>query len=61
MQESINQAGIMLVRIEHTISEPVHLISAFIHREITPELDRELAHAVEAAILAAVKTFAAAV
>jgi hypothetical protein len=58
--EQVSGNGVQQVNVLHTGElTPCHLVSTFIHHELTPERERELAHIIEVAIMDAVKVWCA--
>lgn len=57
MDQAINTGGVRTVSIHNTAAENMHVVSVYIHHELTPEREQELATLLEGLIARAITTW----
>jgi len=58
MEQAINEGGVKNVAVTHRFSTMLHSINVYVHHELTPEREQELATLVEGLVLRAITTWA---
>jgi len=59
MEQDIDQGGVRHVSIHHAAVEGLHVVTAYIHHELTDERKAELAEMVERVIMRSITAWAA--
>lgn len=59
MEQDIDQGGVKHVGVQHAAVKGLHLVTAYIHHELTPEREAELAELVERSIMRTIAVWAA--
>lgn len=58
MEQPINTGGVKVVAVTHRNSSVLHSMNVYIHHELTPEREQELAALLEGLVLRAITTWA---